>query len=302
MFEKDLYRTLAENLPGFGIFIFDDGLRYVMAAGNDVLASVGLVQADVVGKLVEESGFPTASSEDRVELFRAALSGEVKEAEVHRNGRTFALRFAPVRSSTQRITAGLMTCHDITETVRARDTLKALSLTDELTGIYNRRGFSVLANQQLKLLDRSCSGALVFFVDLNDLKVINDSVGHDAGDEALRAAAGLLTSAFRESDIVARYGGDEFVIFTTDVKPEMEPVFRDRLRKVAAEFNEGSRFRLSLSVGCSYYDPQDPAPLDRLISDADKSMYGRKKHWKLYGSSGAMPAIREPVAERAKAK
>ena len=292
MFEQDLYRTLARNLPGFGIFIYDVDLRYVMAVGDDILGSVDLIPADVIGQPVDQVPFP-GPAESLERHFKAALKGEVIDFEVTREGRSFALRFAPIRSESGRVQAGLMTCHDVTETVRAREAMRALSLTDELTGIYNRRGFAVLADQQLKVLDRSSSGALLFFVDLNDLKIINDGVGHDAGDDALRATSALLTSTFRDSDIIARYGGDEFVVFTTDVGKDMDPVFRQRLKEAVGEFNRTSRFKLSLSVGSSYYDPEDPETLDHLISEADKNMYGRKKQWKLYGSSGTLPAVRE---------
>jgi len=292
MFEKDLYRTLARNLPGFGIFLFDHSFRFVMVAGDDLLSKIGLIETDLLGRTLDQTEFPATSSAIEIH-FRAALEGDVRDLEIERDGRVLAIRLAPVKSSAGHISSGMLTCHDVTDTVRAREALRALSLTDELTGIYNRRGFQLLANQQLKLADRSCTGALLFFIDLNDLKLINDNIGHDAGDDALRAATTVLTSTFRESDIIARYGGDEFVVFTTEVPREMDHVFRDRLQKATVAFNEANpKFRLSLSVGSSYYDPEDPNTLDQLVVDADREMYDNKNYRRRNGSSGNMPAVR----------
>jgi diguanylate cyclase (GGDEF)-like protein len=85
-------------------------------------------------------------------------------------------------------------------------------LTDELTGLYNRRGFFVSAQQQLKLANRYNKGIFIFSADLDDLKIINDNFGHKTGDSALVETANILKKTFRESDIIARIGGDEFVI------------------------------------------------------------------------------------------
>lgn len=287
--QDPLYRTLSENLPGFGIFIFDSSMRYVVAMGDEILGSLGLAVADVVGRTVDETGFP-GSVDDLRGLFLAALSGSVMDAEIRRDGRVFELRFAPVKSGVQCPT-GMMTIHEITETVRARETMRAMSLTDDLTGAYNRRGFMLLARQQMKVLDRSEIGALLFFADLNDLKLINDAAGHAAGDEALRSTASVLASAFRESDIVARYGGDEFVVLASGVSRDMEPVFRERIQRAVTEHNSSSATRLSFSVGASYYDPDRPSTLDQLLCEADKAMYANKRYRRANGSS-QMAAVR----------
>jgi len=96
--------------------------------------------------------------------------------------------------------------------------LNNLSQTDELTGLYNRRGFISLTRSSLELAQRMGKSGLLFFIDMDGLKVINDSYGHEEGDIAIKEIANILRSAFRKSDIVARLGGDEFTVFTTDTR------------------------------------------------------------------------------------
>ncbi len=291
MFERDLYRALAQNLPGFGIFLFDDSFRFISSIGDEILNSFGLLSEDVVGKTLHEIDFPTDSSVIE-NYFLEALRGNSSEVEIERTGTVLLLRFAPVRSINGDVTAGLLTCHDLTEVVKSRETLRNLSVTDELTGIYNRRGFTLLVNQSIKVLDRTKNGGILFFIDLNDLKIINDTIGHKEGDEVLKAASMVLQNTFRDSDIIARHGGDEFVVFTTDVQSDMESTFRSRLREAISSYNSKKRpFRLSMSVGSSYYDPECPSTLDELVAAADESMYRQKNHRRAHGSSGSLPKI-----------
>ena len=110
------------------------------------------------------------------------------------------------------------TVTDITDRKRMEEEILTLSITDQLTGLYNRRGFLSLAEQQLKLSDRNKSGMLLFFADLDLLKWINDTLGHEEGDKALIEAANVFKETFRTSDIIARLGGDEFAVLAIDIK------------------------------------------------------------------------------------
>jgi diguanylate cyclase (GGDEF)-like protein len=156
--------------------------------------------------------------------------------------------------------------------------VRRLSITDELTGIYNRRGFFILAQQQLKQIQRSQSAASLMFIDLDGLKEINDTLGHDVGDAAIMAAANLLKHTFRESDIVARLGGDEFVVLMQGRDPSSEFI-QQRLQNAIAQFNQTQKqpFQLSMSVGLQSYDPNQPVSLDQLINLADIKMYECKR-------------------------
>ncbi len=155
--------------------------------------------------------------------------------------------------------------------------LQALSLTDELTGLYNRRRFFILMEQCLKVAIRAKKRPLLLFIDMDNLKRINDHYGHAEGDQALIHLAKILKKTFRESDIVARIGGDEFVVLLESPDEHGEiPV--TRLHENLREYNAQGprRYTLSISVGMAQFDPEYPNSIDELLSEADSSMYEQK--------------------------
>ena len=169
---------------------------------------------------------------------------------------------------------------DITERKRAEEEILALSNTDQLTGLRNRRGFLTLTAQQLKLSDRTKRGLIFFFADLDGMKFINDTFGHEEGDKALTDIAFILKEAFRSSDIISRMGGDEFAVLAIDPE-EIDPEsIIQRLKKIIETHNDHAnrKYKLSVSVGYSFYDPENPISVDDLMMGADKSMYEQKKH------------------------
>ena len=169
---------------------------------------------------------------------------------------------------------------DITEYRRLEEKLHIQALTDQLTGLYNRRGFYFLAEQQIKIAKRSGHKIVLFYIDLDGMKHINDSFGHAEGDKALIAAARILRDTFREADTVARLGGDEFAILAVNIKTESQRALIDRLHDRINTFNtrkKHKKFDLSMSLGVAEYDSGDAASLQNLISAADKRMYLEKK-------------------------
>jgi len=161
---------------------------------------------------------------------------------------------------------------------RTEDALRELSLVDELTRAYNRRGFLTLAEQQIKVAHRTKKEMSLFYVDLDDLKKINDSFGHDEGDAALTEAADLLKEAFRDSDIIARIGGDEFVVLAIDLAEGKVTALIRRLREriQARNAQAGAVYPLSFSLGVSRYEPDKPCTLQELLAQADRRMYEEK--------------------------
>lgn len=157
--------------------------------------------------------------------------------------------------------------------------LRSLSLIDDLTGLYNRRGFSDLGEQYLKLSRRTGKGATLLFLDVDRFKEINDTLGHHVGDRALNRVADILRSAFRQSDIVARMGGDEFAVLAPEGVGEDQRELVERVRQALKEFNETSRdpFQLSVSVGITRADGETRIRLDDLLADADRAMYEEKR-------------------------
>ena len=155
--------------------------------------------------------------------------------------------------------------------------LRYLALTDDLTCLYNRRGFFAAATQQLKVAHRNARGLLLFYCDVDNLKKINDSYGHREGDLALIRAADALEQAFRDSDVLARLGGDEFVALALEVTPKDQGVILRRLRASLKKASaEESRYQLSLSVGVARFDPKSAVSLGDLMAKADRAMYEDK--------------------------
>jgi diguanylate cyclase (GGDEF)-like protein len=159
----------------------------------------------------------------------------------------------------------------------ANDELKELSIIDELTGLRNRRGFAAASSPILKIATRNKEPVTLLFIDLNNMKGINDSFGHDEGDRALKATADLLDNAVRESDVVARLGGDEFCIL---LAPGSHPeVVLERIRTSLANQERSSTedWMLSLSIGSASFDHEEETSLQDLITRADAAMYEQKR-------------------------
>lgn len=154
--------------------------------------------------------------------------------------------------------------------------LRSLSLLDELTGLHNRRGFVSLAEQRLKLSVRQRTRSSLIFIDVDNLKYINDNFGHREGDYALQQIAGLLRECFRESDIIGRLGGDEFCALISQAGETDDPV-RKRLLQLIAKSNENSSRFYALSVSLGIVDIAGPHELEQQINRADALMYEHKR-------------------------
>jgi diguanylate cyclase (GGDEF)-like protein len=156
--------------------------------------------------------------------------------------------------------------------------LRYLALTDDLTCLYNRRGFFAAATQQLKLARRNTQPMLLLFCDVDNLKKINDSYGHREGDLALVRTADALEEVFRDSDTLARLGGDEFAVLAMTASSQNEATILRRLEKSLKKSNANeSRYELSLSVGMARFDAQHAVSLGELMEKADQDMYEQKR-------------------------
>jgi diguanylate cyclase (GGDEF)-like protein/PAS domain S-box-containing protein len=177
---------------------------------------------------------------------------------------------------------------DVTERKQAEERLKKqeqearlLSITDDLTGLYNRRGFFALGEQQMKLAQRTKRELLTIYVDVDQLKKINDRLGHRFGSLALIETANILKETFRQSDIIARIGGDEFVVLGIETSDRSPQQLASRLTDNVVLHNTNRTrlydFQLSLSFGISRYKPNQPVTIDDLIHEADQRMYYHKR-------------------------
>jgi len=161
-------------------------------------------------------------------------------------------------------------------------TIHELSLRDQLTGLYNRRGLYILAEQALQLAQRTRESFSVIFFDMDNLKLVNDELGHEVGSELLQEMAELLVQTFRKTDVIGRIGGDEFVVAGESNDPEMTNVVR-RLNEAVDQANRlpARKYQLSFSMGAVASGKDLVVSLEGLLAKADASMYEdkrRKKH------------------------
>ena len=174
---------------------------------------------------------------------------------------------------------------DITDRVEAEtrrfDFVEQLADTDALTGLLNRRGFALLSQQMSLHAARSGEGVALLFIDVDDLKTINDQYGHAVGDRMLRDVADMLRRELRTSDIIARFGGDEFIVMAAGNEEAAKTRVRSQVESALAGLNaeQGRAFPVSLSIGTASRGPKTAErSLSVLIEEADRSMYAHKHH------------------------
>lgn len=164
------------------------------------------------------------------------------------------------------------------ESVKHRRILRQLSLLDEMTSLYNRRGLGFLAEEQFRLSRRNKTGLALYIADLNYLKQINDRFGHQEGDRAIKAAAHLIRKSFRDSDLVSRIGGDEFAVIAINADPQKLRLILEKIQLAFAAYNKDRMhpYVLTISVGFAYAAPGEDKGLDALMEEADKALYDSK--------------------------
>ena len=162
---------------------------------------------------------------------------------------------------------------------RMQAALRSMALVDELTGLYNRRGFLTLSEQQLKLACRTKKGSLVFFADIDGLKQINDTYGHLEGDQALIQTAKILRETFRASDVIARIGGDEFTVFAIQASHDNAESIIARSQENLRDYNaqNNRHYELSLSLGVARFDPECAFSIEDMMAKADEALYDCKR-------------------------
>ncbi|CAN5736664.1 hypothetical protein BH11MYX3_BH11MYX3_16390 [soil metagenome] len=191
--------------------------------------------------------------------------------------RSFETHTNPIRDRDGNLLRFYTTARDVTDRVELEQKLEAAAVKDELTGLLNRRGFMLIANQEHRLAVRSKLGVAVIYADLDGLKPINDRLGHEYGDRAICQVARILSETFRDSDVVARLGGDEFAAFLHNVDQATVESALERLRFAIAGSPPIESYPLAVSLGMSLLAPGATTTLDELLADADQRMYEDKR-------------------------
>ena len=283
---EERYRTIIEQMEG-GYFEAD--LRGNFTFVNDAeCRNLGYTQEELIGMNrhqyadeknarilfevfngVYRTGIPVKAHD--LELIRKDGTRNIDEISVAliRNAKGDPMGFRGI-------------ARDVSERRRMEEKLRSISITDELTGLYNRRGFISLSEQQIKIAKRARMNMLLFFADLDKLKQINDTFGHQEGDNAIVEGAAVLREVFRESDIIGRIGGDEFAVLTTNTTEETRELLTMRIHDILDAHNrfEGRNYHLSFSIGIAHYNSEATGSLDDLMVQADTLMYQEKKNKK----------------------
>lgn len=264
----------------------DDFIYVISLAGkidyvNPAVAGfLGMAPDELLGRSYGDLGL---LPDDRAEELLAQVVAEEEpvryEMRVLLSGETRFLyaTLSPMRDSDGCISGILGIAKDVSEIARAREELRSLSLVDELTGVYNRRGFVSLANQHLSLAKRNGSRVCLVMADMDGLKAINDRFGHSQGDSALAALAGILRSSCRQSDVVARIGGDEFVLLASGMKDGGAALLVARLREAVKAENSRRPYYFSASIGFVESTAENADSVESMLHEADQIMYMVKR-------------------------
>ena len=259
-------------------------------ASPKVLDILGYKPEEVIGKTPFEF-MPPEEAKRVAEIFSSIAATqkpfkELENANIHKRGDLVILETSGIpffdADGTLRGYRGID--RDITDRKKMEDKLRETAITDDLTGLLNRRGFFTLGDQQCKLATRNRRTMALIYLDLDGLKKINDELGHDAGDKALKDIANIFKKTFRESDIMARIGGDEFAVLLTELHdPSTGNIIINHLQENIKKHNEhGTRnYELSMANGIAFYDPERSCSINELLNQADTLMYKNKKNSQL---------------------
>jgi diguanylate cyclase (GGDEF)-like protein/PAS domain S-box-containing protein len=280
------YRQLLAMSPEAVLVHTGGRIIFTNPAAAELLGVAG--EGELVGRAIGD--FATPGSRDALEGLspnpREGRPPRVRGRLLKSNGSTLDVEISSSPCVYHNQPAVVVLARDISGQLRYERDLHALALVDELTGLHNRRGFTLFADQEIARARRSGRMPTLVFADLDDLKGINDAHGHASGDAAIRLVAAAFKSILRESDIVARWSGDEFVALLSDGDATAAEQIGDRLAAaIAMQVPGGLPYVVSATVGTSALDPM--LSLRDAIERADAELYTRKKR----ARAGRLPAI-----------
>jgi len=211
----------------------------------------------------------------RGEVYRNVFINRRKDGELYHE----AVTITPLTDERDRVTHYISSGKDITESIQTQERLHHLAHHDVLTGLPNRMLFVDRLKHALKRAEWRKRAVAVLFLDMDRFKIVNDTLGHEAGDRLLQAMAARLLACVREGDTVARFGGDEFAGFLNDVASSLDvaPIVAKFLDALAPPFIiDGHELFISGSIGISLY-PEDGTDTQTLMKNADTAMYRAKQ-------------------------
>ncbi len=260
--EETAFKTIVDGHPESILVLSDEGSPlYANTSASGLLSRL----ADAGDRLQDAITGPT---DDVARLTLTDLTG----CDV-----VLSVRCHSIRWHSQ--SARLLYVTDETYQTRRHESLARLAYTDHLTGLYNRRGLELVAEHHCLVAAREGEHVVAFFIDLDGLKQVNDQFGHSTGDEALVELADVISTVFRDSDIKARVGGDEFVVLINEDAPGRVDHLLSRIRAEVDRRNAESarQHTLSISIGIARHGPGADLDIEKLLAEADKCMYDAKR-------------------------
>lgn len=250
---------------------------------NPAWENYGYKVEEMLGRPFSEFQLPDAAGH-YVNAFRNCLIGEsiIGHETIYFSKRGdevyLAINMIPLYDGSGSIVGTQGTAFDVTERKHADELLQYISAKDELTGLYNLHTFMSMTEQQIKSAHREKKEMLIIYAGVDGMQAINEEHGLEAGDRLILDIAGILRKTFREADIFARTGEDEFVISTLVSSKKGEDMIMDRLNQNIEEYNaeKSSPVVLSMSFGTSFYNPGSPTSIDEVLSIADDKMHEHK--------------------------
>jgi diguanylate cyclase (GGDEF)-like protein len=257
--------------------------------------SDGVLVLDVLGRLTDfnpalqtmlpelkQSAIGTPAAEAlRVHplLVEQIASGAAGPVELEAGGRCYQSRLSPVLDWRRRPAGKIVTLHDYTETRQMLEQMRELATRDPLTGACNRRHFAELAEREFQRLHRHEGAISLIYIDLDHFKHVNDTYGHAAGDATLQAVAQLFARTIRQTDVLGRLGGEEFVVLLPETAPAAALAIAQRLRQALEQQTvsyEGQAIKLTASFGVTGLERTPSVTLEALTRSADKAVYDAK--------------------------
>lgn len=286
----DLHDSSSVDLA-FLVSQIADGMYFTDESGtfryaNDALASILGAQdvSHVVGKNFLDFVDPDTVEALKEQFARSMLIGEERDSiEVRIQRPDGIFRWIEVRPTRVRegghLHGSFGILRDITERKEHEENLRNLAVTDELTNLYNRRGFKTLVSKNLARAREMGQAISLLFIDIDGFKHINDSHGHEEGDRALLIISHVLLESFRRQDVIGRWGGDEFIVAALDVPggavQRLSNRFQEKLERRCADV--GLSYPLTATIGSSDSESSRSYSLGKLLADADADLYRRKK-------------------------
>jgi diguanylate cyclase (GGDEF)-like protein/PAS domain S-box-containing protein len=244
---------------------------------NDSMArELGNSVEKTIGTCVWDIYSPETIERRKALIANVVKTGEPQYVEVERQGKWSDITIYPIFDADKKVTQAAIFSRDITNRKWIEEELRELSITDDLTGLFNRRGILTLAKKQLKVAERMKSKLFLLYIDCDNMKWLNDHCGHKIGDQALKETAAVLQETFREADVIGRLGGDEFVVVLTDksgTNDEHSVVKRLEMKLAERNLQENRAYELSISTGTVCYDFNTPCSIEELLARGDALMY-----------------------------